>query len=56
MSKSSVDFETAIDLIMQVKKFCEAGSFNLTKIVSNKMKLMQAIPQKKCLAEEIGKF
>ena len=44
MLKSSPDDETAIDLISRVRGLCAAGSFNLTKFVSNNVEVMQAIP------------
>ena len=43
MLKSSPDVETAIDLISRVRRLCAAGGFDLTKFVSNKVEVMQAM-------------
>ena len=45
MLKSSVDIETEINLIKRVRNLFEAGGFSLTKFVSNRMRVMQAISE-----------
>ena len=45
MLKSSVDIETEINLIKRVINLFEAGGFSLTKFVSNRMRVMQVIPE-----------
>ena len=45
MLKSSVDIETEINLIKRVRNLFEAGGFSLTKFVSNRMRVMQVIPE-----------
>ena len=43
MLKSSPDVQTSTHLISRVRGLCTAGHFNLTKFVSNNVKVMQAI-------------
>ena len=44
MLKSSLDVETAIDLISRVRGLCATGGFNLTKFVINNVEVLQATP------------
>ena len=43
--KSVENEESAVRLISDVKAMCQNGSFNLTKFISNKKKVIQSVPE-----------